>query len=70
MFAFDLRGLGFTNSMCSRRAVPLIDSHPIGVEVLQAKGLEPLLQLDKDCIRAPPEGMRQHHPTQMVKSMP
>ena len=70
MVAFDLLGVGFANGMRSRGEMPLIDSSPIRVAVLQAKGLAQLLQLDEDSIRATPEGIRQHHPTQMVDGMP
>jgi hypothetical protein len=38
--------------------------------MLQAQGLEELLQLDKNRIGTAPECIRQHHPTQMVNGMP
>ena len=70
MFAFDLLRVGFANGMGSRGEMPLIDPRPIRVEVLQAKGFEEFLQLDKNRIGATPERLRQHHPTQMVNGMP
>ena len=56
--------------MRSRGQVPFIDPSSIRVEVLQAKGLEQLLQLDKDLIRTTPEGIRQDYATQMINRMP
>jgi len=70
VFALDLLGVGFANGMRSRGQVPFIDTSSIRVEVLQAKGLEQLLQLDKDFIRTTPEGIRQDYATQMINRMP
>lgn len=70
MFACDLLRVGFATGMRRRGEVPLIDPSPIRGEVLQAKGLQELPQLEKDFIRATPERIRQHHPTQMVNGMP
>ena len=70
MFAFDLLDVGLANGMRSRGQVPFIDPSPIRLEVLQAKGLEQLLQFDKDCIRTPPKRIRQHHATQVINGMP
>ena len=70
MLGFDLLGIALAHRMSSRRQVTFIDPRPIRVEVLQAKGLEQLLQLDKDRIRATPERIRQAHPTQMITRMP
>ena len=52
------------------RQVPRIDFRPIRVDVLQATGLEQLLQLDEDSIRTTPEGIRENYPTQMINRMP
>ena len=49
---------------------PFLDTSSIRVEVLQAKGLQELLQLDKDCIRTTPEGIRENSPTPMINRMP
>ncbi len=70
MFAFDLLRAGFANGMRSCGEMPVIDPSPIRVEVLQAKGLQELLQLDKHPIRTTPECLRQDHATQMVNRMP
>ena len=70
MFAFDLLGGGFVKGMRSRGQVPSLDPSPIRIEVLPAKGLEQLLQFDKDCLRATPEGIRQHDATDIVNRMP
>lgn len=70
MFAFDLLGVAFANGMRNGRQMPLIDPSSIRVEVLQAKGLEQLLQFAKDGIRAPPKRIRQHHATQVINGMP
>ena len=70
MCAFDLLGVAFANSMRRCRQVPRIDSRPIHVEVLQAKGLQELPQLDKDFIRATTKGVREDYLTQMINRMP
>ena len=70
MFAFNLLGVGFANGMRRRGQVSFIDASSIRVEVLQAKGLQELLQLDTDCIRTTPEGIRENSPTQMLKRLP
>ena len=70
MFAFDLLGVGLANGMHSCGEMPFLAPCPIRVEVLQTKGLQEFLQLDKHCIRATPECIRQDHATQMVNRMP
>ena len=70
MFAFDLLGVGFANGTRRRGQGPFLDTSSIRVEVLQAKGLQELLQLDKDCIRTTPEGIRENYPTRMINRMP
>ena len=70
VFAFNLLGVGLANGRRRRGQVPFIDPSPIRIEVLQAKGLEQLLQFDKDGIRAPPKRIRQHHATQVINGMP
>ena len=52
------------------RQVPRIDSRPIRVDVLQATGLEQLLQLNEDSLRTTPEDRRQDHAAQMINGMP
>ena len=69
-FAFDLLAVGFATGMRSRGQGPFIDPSSIRVAVLQATGLQELLQLDKDCIRTTPEGIRENSPTQMLKRLP
>ena len=49
------------------RQVPRLDSRPIRVEVLQAKGLE---RLDEDSLRTTPEDIRQDHAAQMIDRLP
>jgi hypothetical protein len=70
MFAFNLLRVGFANGMRSRGQVPFIDPSPIRIAVLQAKRLQELPQLDKDCIRATTKGVRENYPTQMINRMP
>ena len=64
---FDLLGVAFANGMRRCRQVPRIDSRPIRVEVLQAKGLE---RLDEDSLRTTPEDIRQDHAAHMIHRMP
>jgi len=70
VFAFELLGVGFANGMRSHGQVPSVDSRPIRIEVFQAKGLEQLLQFDKDCIRTTPQRLRQDHASHMINGMP
>jgi hypothetical protein len=70
VFAFDLLRVGFANGMHSRGEMPFIDPSPIRIEVLQAKGLQEFLQLDKHRIRATSECVRQDYATQMVNRVP
>ena len=69
-FAFDLLGVGFATGMRSRGQGPFIDPSSIRVAVLPATGLQALRQLDTDCIRTTPEGIRENYPTQMINRMP
>ena len=55
MFALNLLGVDFPNSMSRGGEMTVIDSGRICVEVHEAKGLEQLLQLDKDFICPTPE---------------
>ncbi len=70
MFTFDLLRVAFANGMSRGGEVALIDSGRIRVEVLQAKGLEQLLQLDENRIRATAKRIRQDYATQMVNRVP
>ena len=70
MFAFNLLRVSFANGMHRRGEMPLVDASPIRVEVLQAKGLQELPQLDKDFIRATTKGVREDYLTQMINRMP
>ena len=70
MFAFDLLRVDLADGVGSRGKMALIDARRIRVEVLQAKGLEQFLHLNKNRIRATPERIRQDYATQMVNRMP
>jgi hypothetical protein len=58
MFAFDLLRVDFADGVGRSGKMALIDARCIRVAVLQPNGLEQLLQLNKNRIRATPERIR------------
>jgi hypothetical protein len=70
MFAFNLLRVALAHGMSRCGQVSFIDASSICIEVLQAKGLQELPQLDKDFIRATTKGVREDYPTQMINRMP
>src|SRR5262245_56757350 len=70
MFALTLLPVHFADGMGGSGEMALRDARSIRVEVLQAKGLQELRQLDTDGIRATPKRIGQAHARQMVNRMP
>jgi len=70
MFAFNLLRVALAHGMRRCGQGSFIDASSICIEVLQAKGLQELPQLDKDFIRATTKGVREDYPTQMINGMP
>jgi hypothetical protein len=70
MFAFNLLGVDFPDSMSSGGEMAILDPSRIRIEMHQPERLEQFLQLDKHLIRATPEHICQDHPRQMVNRMP
>jgi len=70
MFAFNLLRVALAHGMRRCGQGSFIDASSICIEVLQAKGLQELPQLDKDFIRATTKGVREDYLTQMINRMP
>ena len=70
MLAFNLLRVDFAHGVGGSGKMTLIDASRVRVEVHQAKRLQQLLQLDKDCIRSTAKRIRKDYATQMVNRMP
>ena len=55
MLALKLVGVDFAHSLSSSGEMAVVASRRIGLDMPQATGLEQRRQLDKDCIRSPPQ---------------
>jgi hypothetical protein len=62
--------MDFADGVGRSREMAVIDSRSIRIEVHETKGLEQVLQLQKDLIGPAPEHIGQNDPSEMINRMP
>jgi hypothetical protein len=70
VFALALLRRDFADGGGRSREMAVLDSRTIPIEVHDPKGLEQVLQLQKDLIGPAPEHIGQNDPSEMINRLP